>query len=145
VKWAGSRDKIFSPSGRGRTFFLTSLFIELIWPCAGHLSVMALLTSTISCRKPIIVLYWPAMRTQPPLLALLFSSLGLVAQNTQSSSSSSSSDNPQTRQTAESTSPSMGERPSQAANGTGLQELFRHEARHWQGLDLDPGQADPQS
>src|SRR5450755_2357354 len=30
VKWAGSRDKIFSPSGRGRTFFLTSLFIELI-------------------------------------------------------------------------------------------------------------------
>src|SRR5260370_13332037 len=29
VKWAGSRDKIFSP-GRGRTFFLTSLFIELI-------------------------------------------------------------------------------------------------------------------
>src|SRR5260370_20844934 len=28
VKWAGSRDKIFSP-GRGRTFFLTSLFIEL--------------------------------------------------------------------------------------------------------------------
>src|SRR5437870_13306683 len=28
VKWAGSRDKIFSPSGRGRTFFLTSLFIE---------------------------------------------------------------------------------------------------------------------
>src|SRR5450631_609225 len=34
VKWAGSRDKIFSPSGRGRTFFLTSLFIELIdWDC----------------------------------------------------------------------------------------------------------------
>src|SRR6266851_3491221 len=30
VKWAGSRNKIFSPSGRGRTFFLTSLFIELI-------------------------------------------------------------------------------------------------------------------
>jgi hypothetical protein len=30
VKWAGSRDKIFSPSGRGSTFFLTSLFIELI-------------------------------------------------------------------------------------------------------------------
>ena len=30
MKWAGSRDKIFSPSGRGRTFFLTSLFIELI-------------------------------------------------------------------------------------------------------------------
>jgi Serine aminopeptidase, S33 len=30
VKWAGSRDKIFSPSGRGRTFFLTSLFIERI-------------------------------------------------------------------------------------------------------------------
>src|SRR6267378_1693536 len=30
VKWTGSRDKIFSPSGRGRTFFLTSLFIELI-------------------------------------------------------------------------------------------------------------------
>ena len=30
VKWAGSRDKIFSVSGRGRTFFLTSLFIELI-------------------------------------------------------------------------------------------------------------------
>src|SRR6266581_5988490 len=30
VKWAGARDKIFSPSGRGRTFFLTSLFIELI-------------------------------------------------------------------------------------------------------------------
>jgi hypothetical protein len=30
VKWAGSRDKIFSPSGRGITFFLTSLFIELI-------------------------------------------------------------------------------------------------------------------
>jgi hypothetical protein len=30
VKWAGSRDKIFSPSGRGRSFFLTSLFIELI-------------------------------------------------------------------------------------------------------------------
>jgi hypothetical protein len=28
VKWAGSRDKIFSPSGRGRTFFLTFLFIE---------------------------------------------------------------------------------------------------------------------
>src|ERR1019366_5697343 len=25
VKWAGSRDKIFSPSGRERTFFLTSL------------------------------------------------------------------------------------------------------------------------
>src|SRR5450755_1427579 len=34
VKWAGSRDKIFSPSGRGRTFFLTSLFIELIDPAA---------------------------------------------------------------------------------------------------------------
>src|SRR6266571_6712077 len=32
VKWAGSRDKTFSPSGRGRTFFLTSLFIELIDP-----------------------------------------------------------------------------------------------------------------
>src|ERR1035438_3799215 len=32
VKWAGSRDKIFSPSGRGSTFFLTSLFIELIDP-----------------------------------------------------------------------------------------------------------------
>ena len=30
MKWAGSRDKIFSVSGRGRTFFLTSLFIELI-------------------------------------------------------------------------------------------------------------------
>ena len=30
MKWAGSRDKIFSPSGRGRGFFLTSLFIELI-------------------------------------------------------------------------------------------------------------------
>src|SRR5450631_2924618 len=30
VKWAGSRDKIFSPSGRGGAFFLTSLFIELI-------------------------------------------------------------------------------------------------------------------
>jgi len=30
VKWAGSRDTIFSPSGRGRAFFLTSLFIELI-------------------------------------------------------------------------------------------------------------------
>src|ERR1700675_2418183 len=28
-KWAGSRDKIFSP-GRGGAFFLTSLFIELI-------------------------------------------------------------------------------------------------------------------
>src|ERR1035438_6468553 len=28
VKWAGSRDKILSPSGRGRTFFLTFLFIE---------------------------------------------------------------------------------------------------------------------
>src|ERR1017187_2209113 len=32
VKWARSRDKIFSPSGRGRAFFLTSLFIELIDP-----------------------------------------------------------------------------------------------------------------
>ena len=32
VKWAGSRDKIFSPSGRGGAFFLTSLFIELIDP-----------------------------------------------------------------------------------------------------------------
>ncbi len=32
MKWAGSRDKIFSPSGRGRTFLLTSLFIELIDP-----------------------------------------------------------------------------------------------------------------
>ena len=30
MKWAGSRDKIFSPSGRGKTFLLTSLFIELI-------------------------------------------------------------------------------------------------------------------
>jgi hypothetical protein len=28
-QWAGSRDKIFSASGQGRTFFLTSLFIEL--------------------------------------------------------------------------------------------------------------------
>ena len=28
MKWAGSRDKIFSPSGRGRAFFLTFLFIE---------------------------------------------------------------------------------------------------------------------
>jgi hypothetical protein len=35
VKWAGSRDKIFSPSGQGRTFFLTSLFIELIDPVVG--------------------------------------------------------------------------------------------------------------
>ena len=29
VQWAGSRERI-SPSGRGKTFFLTSLFIELI-------------------------------------------------------------------------------------------------------------------
>jgi hypothetical protein len=29
-KWAGSRDTIFSPSGRGEAFSLTSLFIELI-------------------------------------------------------------------------------------------------------------------
>src|SRR5450631_3131504 len=36
VKWAGSRDKIFSPSGRGRTFFLTSLFIELIDQTRGQ-------------------------------------------------------------------------------------------------------------
>src|ERR1017187_8102047 len=45
VKWAGSRDKIFSPSGRGRTLFLTSLFIELIDPENGSakfsMSVMA--------------------------------------------------------------------------------------------------------
>src|ERR1035438_8174887 len=34
-KWAGSRYKIFSPSGRGEAFFLTSLFIELIDPAAG--------------------------------------------------------------------------------------------------------------
>jgi len=31
-QWAGSRDKIFSPSGRGRGSFLTSLFIELTTP-----------------------------------------------------------------------------------------------------------------
>ena len=30
MKWAGSRDKIFSPSGRGKAFLLTSLFIELV-------------------------------------------------------------------------------------------------------------------
>src|SRR5947209_5435993 len=48
VKWAGSRDKIFSPSGRGRTFFLTSLFIELIEgarellsPCSAQLTTQA--------------------------------------------------------------------------------------------------------
>ena len=36
--------KIFSTSGRGRTFFLTSLFIELIDPCRpGVLSEMACL------------------------------------------------------------------------------------------------------
>jgi hypothetical protein len=33
-----------SPSGRGRTFFLTSLFIELIenWPGLGSMRVMAI-------------------------------------------------------------------------------------------------------
>jgi transposase len=36
AEWAGSRDKIFSPSGRGRTFFLTSLFIELIDVCLNQ-------------------------------------------------------------------------------------------------------------
>src|SRR5713226_155696 len=36
VKWAGSRDKIFSPSGRGRTFFLTSLFIEPLAQIERH-------------------------------------------------------------------------------------------------------------
>jgi hypothetical protein len=42
VKWAGSRDKIFSPSGRGRAFFLTSLFIELIIrPEAGQAGSMS--------------------------------------------------------------------------------------------------------
>ena len=40
VKWAGSRDKIFSPSGRGRTFFLTSLFIERF--DGGSVSVTAI-------------------------------------------------------------------------------------------------------
>jgi hypothetical protein len=40
-KWAGSRDKIFSPSGRGGAFFLTSLFIELIDALSGILSVIA--------------------------------------------------------------------------------------------------------
>src|ERR1035438_4178681 len=56
VKWAGSRDKIFSPSGRGRTFFLTSLFIELIdtrqsaFARPGHLRC-----STIPAMQPIRV------------------------------------------------------------------------------------------
>jgi hypothetical protein len=40
VKWAGSRDKIFSPSGRGRTVFLTFLFIERF---EGVLSAMGML------------------------------------------------------------------------------------------------------
>jgi hypothetical protein len=35
-KWAGSRDKIFSPSGRRRSFFLTVLFIELTEPDGGR-------------------------------------------------------------------------------------------------------------
>jgi hypothetical protein len=41
VKWAGPRDKI-SPSGRGRTFFLTSLFIELIMALRWALDCYAL-------------------------------------------------------------------------------------------------------
>jgi hypothetical protein len=41
VKWAGSRDKIFSPSGRGRTFFLTFLFIERFDRRTGILSAIA--------------------------------------------------------------------------------------------------------
>jgi hypothetical protein len=35
LETAGSRDKIFSPSGRGRTFFLTFLFIERFDPETG--------------------------------------------------------------------------------------------------------------
>ncbi len=34
LQWAGSRETNLA-SGRGRTFFLTSLFIELIEPCPG--------------------------------------------------------------------------------------------------------------
>ena len=37
--------KIFSTSGRGKTFFLTSLFIELIDPATGGFECNGLLTS----------------------------------------------------------------------------------------------------
>ena len=42
-----TRDKIFSPSGRGRTFFLTSLFIELIDPGRGGFECNRLVSSII--------------------------------------------------------------------------------------------------
>src|ERR1035438_6724555 len=50
VKWAGSREKILSPSGRGRTFFLTFLFIERFdrW----SLSAKADFAPTMKCLKP---------------------------------------------------------------------------------------------
>jgi hypothetical protein len=49
VKWAGSRDKTFSPSGRGRTFFLTFLFIERFDPVAGVLSAMGFIAAIPLC------------------------------------------------------------------------------------------------
>src|ERR1700692_2654529 len=55
VKWAGSRDKICSPSGRGRTFFLTSLFIELIDPVSPFSmsdNVLWVLKKGDRCLKP---------------------------------------------------------------------------------------------
>ena len=40
LQWAGSREKNLA-SGQGRTFFLTSLFIELIDPFAGVFRVLS--------------------------------------------------------------------------------------------------------
>jgi len=52
VKWAGSRDKIFSASGRERTFFLTSLFIELIDPDSLHFGELERSSASTFCFVP---------------------------------------------------------------------------------------------
>ena len=45
LQWAGSRERNLA-SGRGRTFFLTSLFIELIDPVNGVSRIEGLLHPT---------------------------------------------------------------------------------------------------
>ena len=49
LQWAGSRETNLA-SGRGRTFFLTSLFIELIENCpSGSMSEIAIFRQLSTC------------------------------------------------------------------------------------------------
>jgi hypothetical protein len=50
LQWAGSRETNLA-SGRGRTFFLTSLFIELIDPPEGAGGVLGVIDVTPSTKR----------------------------------------------------------------------------------------------